>query len=219
MGVHVAFDIGNVLVDFDVYKFTRKLSEVTGISDHAAYFFIDHLQRQQDIGITSVSHGLEYKFDKLTSAQLDELLFTWNDTITPNEMMLNFLEKLKGEGVKVAFLSNMGPEHLIHLRSTLPQMFDGVAQHISCEVGARKPSKLFFQSFCLDHDEFCISEDGRKPNFNGCVYIDDLEENLKVGKKYGFKVYNLKLDELSKLSQSKQKIELDRLKTMIFNKI
>lgn len=217
MGVHVAFDIGNVLCHFDIFKFTRKLSEITGINDHDSYFFLDFLQRMQDIGVTSVAHHLEYKFD-VNGAELEELLETWNATVIPNEMMLNFLDKLRGEGVKIALLSNMGPEHIAHLRTTYPQLFENTVQHISCEVGARKPSKLFFQSFCLDNDEFFVSDTREPMDFSGCVYVDDIEENLKVGKKYGFKVYQLVLDDLVKLPQSKQKMELDRLKTMIFNK-
>lgn len=221
MGVHAAFDIGNVICHFDIFKFTRKLSEITGINDHDAYFFLDFLQKMQDVGVTSVAHHLEYKFH-LSGAELEELIETWNSTVSPNEMMLNFLDVLRGDGVKLALLSNMGPEHISHLRTSCPRLFENTVQHISCEVGARKPSKLFFQSFCLDNDEFFvekIGEDEERPDFSGCVYVDDIEENLKVGKKYGFKVYQLVLEDLVKLPQSKQKMELDKLKTMIYNKM
>lgn len=206
MGMHVAIDIGNVLCQFDMIKFVTKLSEIANINDHDAYFFLDHLQKQQDIGITTVAHGLEYKF-KLSGEELNVLLDAWNNTLTLNEMMLNFLDNIKADGVKVALLSNMGPEHITYLRSACPRMFTDTIQHISCEVGARKPQKLFFQSFCLDNDVF-----------SGCLYIDDLEENLKVGKKYGFKVYNFNLEEVLKLPLSLQKIELDKMKTMIYEK-
>jgi FMN phosphatase YigB (HAD superfamily) len=203
---HVAFDIGNVLCHFDINIFLKELVKITNINDHDAYFFVEHIQRMQDMGVSSIAHGLEYRF-KLSGDELQYLLQAWNKTITPNDMMLNFVDKLKSDGVKIALLSNMGPEHISYLRSSYPQIFEGTTQHISCEVGARKPQKLFFQSFCLDHDEF-----------SGCVYIDDLEENLRVGKKYGFKGYNFNLEETLKFSQGKQKIELDKLRTMIYNK-
>lgn len=207
MGVHVAFDIGNVLCHFDIMKFVVKLAELAQISEHDAWFFLDHLQKMQDIGVTTVAHGLEYRY-RLSRDDLDTLIDTWNKTLTPNEMMLNFLDNLKSDGVKIALLSNMGPEHISYLRGVCPAMFGKeTIQHISCEVGARKPQKLFFQSFCLDNDDF-----------GGSVYVDDLEENLKVGKKYGFKVYNFNLEEVLKLPKSGQKLELDKLKQMIYEK-
>lgn len=206
MGVRVAFDIGNVLCQFDIMKFVNKLAEIAQITSYQAWFFLDHLQKMQDIGVTSVAHGLEYKF-KLNKEELKILVDAWNDTLSPNEMMLNFLDNLKSDGVKIALLSNMGPEHLSYLRSTCSQMFEQTMQHISCEVGARKPQKLFFQSFCLDNDDF-----------NGCSYIDDIEDNLKMGKKYGFKTYNFDLDKVLTLPQGKQKVELNKLKCMIYEK-
>lgn len=207
MGIHVAFDIGNVLCHFDIKKFTSKLSEVVGISDHDAYFFLARLQAHQDIGITSVATELEFQY-KLSGTDICKLIECWNSTVTPNLSMMNFLENLRSDGVKIAFLSNMGPEHIEHLRSIAPKMFDKGIQHISCEVGARKPTKLFFQSFVEDHAEF-----------QGCVYIDDIEANLKAGKHYGFKVYGFNLDEHMKLTMSQQKTELTRLKNMIINMI
>lgn len=204
--IHVAFDIGNVLCQFDLSIFTRRLSEIIGINDHDAFFFLEHIQKLQDIGATSVADSLKYKF-VLSQSDIDTLLEAWNATLTPSEMMLSFMDKLRFDGIKIALLSNMGPEHIQYLRKECPRMFDNTHQHISSEVGARKPNKLFFQSFFLDHDEF-----------KGCVYVDDIEENLKIGKKYSFKVYQFNLDSILKLPLGQQKQELDRLQQMITNK-
>lgn len=205
MGPYVAFDIGNVLCHFDIIKFTKFLTDELLITEREAYFFLERLQKHQDIGVTSVASELEFHY-KVHGEQLQTIVDCWNSTVTPNHSMMNFLENLRSEGVKVALLSNMGPEHITHLRGTVPEMFKDTIQHISCEVGARKPTKLFFQSFILDNSAF-----------EGCVYIDDIEENLRAGKKYSFTVFGFNLEEHVKLSMSKQKIELDRLRNMIFN--
>lgn len=205
-GVYAAFDIGNVICHFDINKFTDKLSEITGINNHDAYFFLEQLQKMQDMGLTCVAHSLENKF-RLSPTDLQELLDAWNSTIEPNEMMLNFLANIRSEGVKTALLSNMGSEHISYLRTKYPEIFAGAIQHISCEVGARKPTKLFFQSFCLDHDEF-----------SGSLYVDDIEENLRTSKKYGFKVYHFSLETLAKESKVQQKQAIDRMKSMLFDK-
>lgn len=212
MGLHVAFDIGNVLYRFDKLKFVNKLVEIVNkfvydINTCDAYLFLERLQPLQDIGVTTLHQELRYKFPFLSTEDLELLIDAWNETLTPNEMMLNLLDNLKSDGVKIALLSNMGAEHIRYLRREYPTVLDNTIQHISCEVGAKKPHKLFFQSFCLDNDDF-----------SNCVYVDDLEENLKAGKKYSFKIYHFELDQVLKLSQSKQKIELDRLKKMIYEK-
>lgn len=202
----VALDIGNVLCHFDMNKFTKELTVVTGITDHDSYFFLQHIQSSQDLNITTVAESLEYRF-QLTGPQIDELVTVWNSTVEPADVMMNWLENLRSEGVKIALLSNMGPEHIGHLRQKHPKIFKDARQHISCEVGARKPSKLFFQSFLMDNDDF-----------RGCLYIDDLEENLKSGKHYGFQVYNFKLNEFIQEPLSVQKRELDKLRAIILNR-
>ena len=55
---------------------------------------------------------------------------------------------------------------------------------MSYEVGARKPSKLYYQSFLLDH-----------PEYKGCLYVDDLPQNLAVGRYYGFRSFEYNLEE------------------------
>ncbi len=205
MEITVAFDIGNVLCHFDIYRFTEKLSKVVGITDHDAYFLLVRLQALQDIGVTSVATELESQY-RLKGEEIMELVDAWNSTVYPNDSMMRFLENLKTENTKIALLSNMGPEHLGYLKKTVPDLFQDTIHHISCEVGARKPTKLFFQSFIMDNDIF-----------KGCVYIDDIEENLRAGKKYSFKSYQFNLENHMKLTLAQQKTELDRLKNMIIN--
>lgn len=202
----VAFDIGNLLCHFYIDQFTKKLALITKISDKDAFFFVEYLQRFQDNGLCSMRQALRLNYD-LHDDQLQELVDTWNAAVVPSEVMLNFMDTLRSEGIKIALLSNMGPEHITYLRSTCPRLFENTIQHISCEVGARKPTKLFFQSFVLDNGEF-----------RGCVYLDDIEENLRMGKKYSFKCYRFDLEESTRAGLAAQKQELDRIKRMIIDK-
>lgn len=86
-------------------------------------------------------------------------------------------------------------------------MFQDTVEHISYQVGARKPSKIYFQSFLLDH-----------PGWAGAVYVDDRDDNLAVGKKYSFKSFKFELDKVLQLSKAKQKIELNKIKSYIFDR-
>jgi len=202
---HACFDIGNVLVQVNLEVFTKELKKVIP-PNHDPMFFLEHLQATQDIGLSTVQQALRAQHDIFEQEKVQILLEAWNATIEPNETMLKFLENLRSEGVKMALLSNIGLEHANHLKKTIPDLFLNMIHHLSFEVGARKPSKIYFQSFLLDH-----------PNFLGSIYADDRDENLKSGKKYSFKTFKFCLDELMLMPLSKQRKELDKLKSYILD--
>lgn len=204
--MHVVFDIGNVIAEVKLEHFTAKLKEYI-LPEHDPMFFLENLQAMQDVGLSTVQKALHAHHDIKDPETVQLLLKAWNDTVIPNDMMLNFMDNLRNEGVKIALLSNMGLEHASYLRKISPRMFKNVVEHMSYEVGARKPSKLYYQSFLMDHDEF-----------TGAVYLDDKDENLVVGKKYSFKSFKFDLDQVLLLPKSKQKLELDKVRSYIFDR-
>lgn len=204
--MHICLDIGNVIAEVKLEYFTEELKKHIP-PEHDPLFFLENLQAMQDIGLSTVRRALQTHHDIKDEATVNKLSDAWNSTVIPNHMMLNFMDNLRSEGVKIALLSNMGIEHATYLRRTCPTMFDGVIEHISYEVGARKPSKLYYQSFLMDHDEF-----------TGAVYLDDRDENLMIGKKYSFKSFKFDLDHVLKQPLSKQKIELEKVKSYIFDR-
>jgi hypothetical protein len=84
----------------------------------------------------------------------------------------------------VALLSNIGVEHAVMMENTLKHggFFPDAIKHFSCDVGARKPSMIYYQSFLWQY-----------PEFKGCLYVDDLQENLDSGAKFGFRPFHLDL--------------------------
>lgn len=208
--LHVAFDIGNVLAEVDLSGFIVKLRTVLSSRSDPNLLdperFLEHLQATQDLGILTIRQYLHQAYN-FPDSVLDELVIEWNKTVKPNEMMLNFMDNLRSEGVKIALLSNIGPEHAEHLKKTCPRMFAGCVEHLSYEVGARKPTKLFYQSFLMDHEEWL-----------GAIYCEDRPENLKTGKKYSFKSFKFCLDEVLTWPLSKQRKELDKIHSYIFNR-
>jgi hypothetical protein len=86
-----------------------------------------------------------------------------------------------------------------------PEIFDlSEIHHLSYEVGARKPSNIYFQSFLQDY-----------PSWIGCVYVDDRKDNLLTGKKYGFRTIQF---DLSTFSSSKEmKESTNQIKKIILN--
>lgn len=205
--MHAAFDIGNVLCEVDFSKFTKELSYMIS-SNTKSDEFLENIQCLQDIGFLTLRQALRQHLHIKNETAIDTAIQAWNASVIPNEMMLRFLENIKSEGVKVALLSNIGTDHSEYLQKICPELFKDNVEHLSCEVGARKPSKAYFQSFLTDHDDF-----------TGAIYLDDREENLKAGRKYRFKTIKFCLDEILTYSKSKQKKELERIKSYILNRM
>jgi FMN phosphatase YigB (HAD superfamily) len=102
--------------------------------------------------------------------------------------MIKILDKIRSEeGLEIALLSNIGFEHakLVHKLLSYDECgFFFNHKHFSCEVGARKPTKLFYQSFLMQH-----------PEFQGCLYVDDLQENLDAADELGFRIRKFSLQD------------------------
>jgi len=56
---------------------------------------------------------------------------------------------------------------------------------------------LYYQSFLMEY-----------PEFHGCVYVDDVAENLEAGKRYGFRPYHF---DLSKMDTSQELPEIEKM--------
>ncbi len=203
--MHVAFDIGNVLCEVNLELFTQKLKEFIP-PENDPMLFLEYLQNMQDIGATTIRKSLRHHHG-INNENLEYLIEAWNSTVKPNEMMLNFLDNLKSEHVKIALLSNMGHEHAEYLKRICPRLFKNNIEHLSYQVGAAKPAKLYFQSFLIDN-----------PEFQGAIFIDDRSENLKSAKGYHFKTYKFCLDAMLSLPQAKQRLELIKIRSYIINR-
>ncbi len=187
--MYAAFDIGNVLVNVDFPGFINKLSKTLNITVEDATYFLNRSHAMHDLGLTVMKDELIDHLHIKSSVLRDELIQDWNNCITPADWFLDKIDALCDKhGIKVAFLSNVGTEHAVRMRNTLgPYKFfaEGI-KHFSCEVGARKPTFLYYQSFLQLH-----------PEFHGCPYFDDLRENLEAGSKFGFKPFRFSLEEIS----------------------
>lgn len=207
--MYAAFDIGNVLTEVDFEDFNRTFNDLTyrGLieSSFTAKELVEDIAHLMDCGIGLVEvikmycdlHSEERNYVESL------LLESWNTAITYNEETLEFIRKLQAEGVKVALLSNMGREHHELFWTECHDLFETCDLHLSFQVGARKPSKLFYQSFLIDH-----------PEYRGGVYVDDLLANLETGKKYGFKTIHFELDKSLNADTLKQ--DLGKIRSEIY---
>ena len=186
---YAAFDVGNVLFNVNFPGFINKMSKTLNISVEDATYFMNRSQKLHDLGLTIMKDELIDHLHIKSSVLREELIQDWNHCITPADWLLERVDKLcTTHDIQIALLSNVGLEHAVRMREMLSpyQFFQNGITHFSCEVGARKPNIIYYQSFLQLH-----------PEFQGCPYFDDLKENLQVGAAFGFKTYRLSLEEIT----------------------
>lgn len=183
---YLCFDIGNVLCDVNFDNFLKEL-EALGVSHEEAWFFLNRIQPLQDVGHTNIKIELQHVFG-IKPKDAPHVIEAWNESIQPNPISVkNFYEIVDEKPGKVAILSNIGHEHIEIVSSRIGGNFDRCMKHMSCEVGLRKPSRMYYKSF-LDEN----------PQFKEAIYIDDRHENLQTGGEYGFYTRHLDTSTMSK---------------------
>lgn len=184
---YVCLDVGNVLVHVNFQKFIRALSEQLNITLEEAEYFMNRTHALHDMGLTKMSDELRDHFKIRSPLIMEKLLYSWNSVISPEHHMIAKMNMMmRIDNLQVALLSNVGLEHAVVMGNILgyDNFFNKCVKHLSCHVGARKPNKLYYQSFLLQH-----------PEFRGAAYLDDLQENLDMGAEFGFRPFFFSLQE------------------------
>lgn len=183
-----ALDIGNVLVHANFQKFIRQLSKALNITIEEATYFMNRTQKLHDLGLTNMSDELHDHFKIKSQVLMEELIKSWNDVIVVDSHMIDLIINLKNKhNLKVALLSNVGLEHSVRMKEVLSykDFLTDTVKHFSCHVGARKPTAIYYHSFLQMH-----------PEWQGCPYLDDIQENLDMGSQFGFKPFRFSLEEV-----------------------
>lgn len=194
--MYVAFDVGNVLVHSDFQPFLKQLSKSLNLTLEEANYFMNRTQQLHDLGCTHMADELRDHFKIKSPVIIEELISQWNEVVMPADYMLEALIGLKEKHkLKIALLSNVGLEHADRMAKVLnhDDFFKEAVKHFSCQVGARKPTHLYYQSFLQLH-----------PRWQDCVYVDDLQANLDASVQFGFKPYRLSLEDIGKADDPEQ---------------
>lgn len=185
---NLALDIGNVLCHVDFEKILNTLSKHLNLSRAEALYFLNRTQKLHDLGLTNLSDELHDHFKIKSEFVINEILLEWNKAIQWDKDIINEITKLKDKmGFEIALVSNIGIEHAAHLRSSMPPVLASAISFFSCEVGARKPSYLYYQTLLNMY-----------PQFKNAVYLDDLDANLEIGRKFGLQSTKFVLSDYKK---------------------
>ena len=175
----VIFDVGNVLVDFDWEGFIHRMfpgreeliSELdAAVWGNGRWDRLDAGDEPEEVFANIIAHAPEHE------AELRKVFENVGDTLRKRTATPIWLKDIKSRGYRVLYLSNYS--HYVMEKNPdvldfLPLMDGGV---FSCDVKLIKPDRKIYE---------CITE---KYNLvpSECVFIDDIERNVKAAKDFGF---------------------------------
>jgi FMN phosphatase YigB (HAD superfamily) len=179
---YVCFDIGNVLFHINFDPLLKRLSDLYGITKEEGNAFLNGNQKHCDLGLIMVRDEFVEQFHEKDGKVLDELFKLWKESIVVSYSSMLLLDRLREKGYKIALMSNIGHEHKVRVDNDA--VFSDCVKFLSCDVGARKPTLLYYKTFIEMY-----------PQFKYAPYIDDIQENLDMGKRFGLKPIRFALDE------------------------
>jgi HAD superfamily hydrolase (TIGR01509 family) len=174
------FDIGGVLVNFDVQRLLKKMSDgsgsaVTGLLD----LWRNRIRYDVEAGKMS---GREF-FDKFIAKIMQEWsyedwILAWMENYSINKNGWDLLLELKNRGFPVYILSNLADYNREAVDRKFPDMFKATNKNFfSFELGFLKPDAEIYLKACESM--------GARPE--DCFFMDDFEKNVEGARRVGMR--------------------------------
>src|SRR5690606_25313186 len=167
------------------------------VEDCTAY--IEYILGMADIGLFTIKQAFEnlLVFRDKKPELLEGMLDLWSKIIIEVPEMTDLIKRLKDKHkIRIALLSNISYEHSLIFRNKFDPIFNSCITHFSCNIGAKKPSKIYFQSFLYDNI-----------GFRGSLFFDDVESNVIEAQNQGFKAIQFRLDEFTSFENAANDLE------------
>ena len=176
----VVSDLGRVVLWFDNNIFLRKLAERAGkpFAEVKAVIHGDlELLRRFDAGSVTPCAFFE-RVTGLVGADISYEAFfeMYNDIFSLNAPVVDVLASIKAAGYKALLLSNTDPERFAFVRRRFPEILFFDDYVLSYELKLLKPDPAIYLA--------AARLAGTSPQ--ECVFIDDMEENVKGAIAAGF---------------------------------
>ncbi|MGA2534053.1 MAG: HAD family phosphatase [Candidatus Aminicenantales bacterium] len=169
----VISDLGRVVLWFDNNIFLRKLAERCGRPFEEVKAAVhDNLEliRRFDGGVLTPAQFYE-RVTRAAGAEIPYDVFyeIYNDIFSLNPAVVGVLARVKAAGYTTLLLSNTDPERFAFIRRRFPEIFFFDDYVLSYELRLLKPDAAIY----LEAARRAGSAPGE------CVFIDDMEENVK----------------------------------------
>lgn len=176
----VVFDLGNVILPFDVMRLASRLTVFSPLS---ADDLINKLWNNEIAGTfeTGALSPEEYfarvtRSCQFTNLPIEKFIPVFNDIFVEDPEVIDLMRKLQS-GHKLGLISNTNPIHAAHIREAYPNMalFDQII--FSNEVGIRKPDPGIYMKML----------EALKVRAGEVVFIDDTEINVTGARNLGIR--------------------------------
>lgn len=183
----VIFDLGNVLVNYDVKRAARRFSEAGGISQIRiwAHFFLSRFEQAYTRGELSTLEfyrAASRVFKK--PIPYETFKHYWNDIFWENPGMDRLLRRLKKQ-YPLYLISNTNDLHFSYIKKHFRILRHFKKRFPSHEVGARKPDLKIYRRV--------LRKIGLRPEKT--VFIDDMKKFIVGARKVGMHAIHFKTRE------------------------
>jgi len=180
----VIFDLGNVLVNYDVKKAARRFSEAGGISQVRiwAHFFLSKFEQaytRGEISTPEFYRAARRVFRKPVS--YSTFKHYWNDIFWENPGMDKLLTRIK-KHYPLYLISNTNALHFTHIKKHFKLLRHFDRKFPSHEVGARKPDLKIYRRV--------LKKIRLRPEET--VFIDDMKSFIAGARKAGMHAIRFK---------------------------
>ena len=186
------FDIGNVLIDFDLAGLQARIAAEsdTPLAGVQGRWDGDDLIAVE----TGRIRGPEY-FDGLRDSlslpwSYEDWVQAWMDVYALNENGRGLLLDLKGRGHPVCLLSNLAEYNRDAIERKFPGFFEAsTANFFSFEIGFHKPDPRAYGAACR---RLAVPP-------AGCTFLDDSFENVRGAREFGMNGIHFSGDEFARV--------------------
>jgi len=189
----VVFDLGGVVVHWDPDDFFQRLEDSLGIGEDRIRDTWERLKPEFMRGEITYGETLEHLGIERTDDSLSVDQNPFNQTFErgvsgqPFDHTLEVVDRLRESGVTVAIGSNIYAPHVEWVKQR--EVFDRFNRlYLSCELGAAKPSKKFF--------EHILEDLGVEPDRT--IFMDDPPENVEGARSLGIRAFHYEARTTSK---------------------
>ncbi|MDP1557812.1 MAG: HAD-IA family hydrolase [Nitrosomonas sp.] len=178
------FDIGRVLLDFD---FKSSLAQLMPADTRNPDERLDRLLQRKDeleAGLINAESYTRWALDILGShATASQFHQAWQQIFTVNKPMWHCIRKLAADGHRLVLISNISTLHCPWIFDAYPEFSYFESAVLSFETGFIKPQPEIYQQAITAHE--------LDPAHT--FYIDDMPQNIAVGKRFGFHCWQYNL--------------------------
>ncbi|MGQ9913110.1 MAG: HAD family hydrolase [Thermogutta sp.] len=187
----IYFDLGRVLVHFDVDRMCRQMAAVTEVTPERvhAVLFEQGLQMEYELGRINEEEFFELYCRRIgKQPPRDRLIQAANDIFWLNLANLPIVTQLQLAGFPLGILSNTCETHWRHCYERYA-ILEGFRFHaLSCRIGAMKPDPVVYHAAA----EMAATPPER------VFFVDDIASHVEGSRQVGFRAFHYAVDPAGK---------------------